>query len=256
MRITPSLSFKTFVRHFSTRTNTSTSSAIVQIDNATFYRQYPSLDGPDGCKNPPMFPGLNWSLPSNQSSQQHWAVVGPSNAGKTTFLKILLGRYISIPPNARSFPFLSPPHVEVSNIPLRSLTRAIQYVGFDGQGISLGLSSTRGAYMSARYESRREETDFSVLDYLKGKAELNPSQKLGEESVDQRDVDGVIDDLRLSMLIHLPIGNLSNGQIRRARIAKALLGKPRLILLDEPFSKYHGVFMIKDLADRRLRSGP
>lgn len=243
MRITSPLSFNTFVRQFSTRTNASTSSAIVHIDNATFYRQYPSLDGQDGSKNPPMFPGLKWSLPSNQSSQQHWAVVGPSNTGKTTLLEVLLGRYISIPPNARSFPFLSPPHVEVNNIPLRRCTRAIQYVGFEGQGTSLGLSSTRGAYMSARYESRREETDFSVLDYLKGNAVLNPSQKLGEESVEQGDIDKVIDDLRLASLIHMSIGNLSNGQTRRARIAKALLGKPRLLLLDEPFSGYHRVFM-------------
>ncbi|EHL03265.1 putative Uncharacterized ABC transporter ATP-binding protein [Glarea lozoyensis 74030] len=33
----------------------------------------------------------------------------------------------------------------------------------------------------------------------------------------------------------MPISNLSNGQTRRARIAKALLGKPGLLLLDEPF---------------------
>lgn len=90
--------------------------------------------------------------------------------------------------------------------------------------------------MSARYESRREETDFSVLDYLRGNLVLNPSQKLGEEIVEQGDIDKVIDDLRLARLIHMPIGNLSNGQTRRARIAKALIGKPRLLLLDEPFS--------------------
>jgi len=247
MRITSSPSIKTFVRRFNTRTNASTSSAIVQIDNATFYRQYPSLDGRDGCKNPPMFPGLKWSLPSNQSSLQHWAVVGPSITGKTTLLQILLGQYISVPPIARSFPFLSPPHVRGNNTPLRSLTRAIQYVGFNGQGTSLGLSNTQGAYMSARYESRREETDISVLDYLKGNTVLNPSQKLGEESVDQGDIDKVIYDLRLARLIHMPIGNLSNGQTRRARIAKALLGKPRLLLLDEPFSENHWVFNIGGL---------
>lgn len=243
MRITLSLTFKTFVRHFSARTPVSTLSAIVQIDNATFYRQYPSSDGQDGRKDSPMFPGLKWSLPSNQSSPQHWAVVGPSNTGKTTLLEILLGRYISIPPNARSFPYLSPPQAEKNCIPLRSLARAIQYVGFDGQATRPGLSSTGGAYMSARYESRKEETDFSVLDYVKGDTVINPSQKLGGRIVDQGDINKVIDDLRLASLIHMPIGNLSNGQTRRARIARALLRKPCLFLLDEPFSGCHWVFV-------------
>ena len=100
----------------------------------------------------------------------------------------------------------------------------------------MGSSNTRGAYMSARYESRREDTDFSVLDYLKGNTELNPSQKLGDETLAQHDVDKVIADLRLAKLVHMPVGNLSNGQTRRARIAKALLKKPELLLLDEPFS--------------------
>ena len=35
----------------------------------------------------------------------------------------------------------------------------------------------------------------------------------------------------------MPVGNLSNGQTRRARIAKALLGKPEVLMLDEPFSR-------------------
>ena len=36
----------------------------------------------------------------------------------------------------------------------------------------------------------------------------------------------------------MPVANLSNGQTRRARIAKALLNKPELLLLDDPFSKF------------------
>lgn len=92
--------------------------------------------------------------------------------------------------------------------------------------------------MSARYESRREETDFSVEDYLTGNTELNPYGRQEADQSGSLDLARVVQDLNLANLVKMPVGNLSNGQTRRARIAKALLGKPEVLLLDEPFSRY------------------
>jgi ABC-type molybdenum transport system ATPase subunit/photorepair protein PhrA len=43
-------------------------------------------------------------------------------------------------------------------------------------------------------------------------------------------------ELGLKHLLDLPLVALSNGQTRRARIVKALLAQPELLLLDEPLS--------------------
>ena len=188
-------------------------------------------------RNPPLFPDLTFSLPSFPSESQHWAVLGLSNAGKTTLFEVLRGQHLCFPPNARSYPFLSSPDIGLKDPRLKNSNRAIQYVGFSGEGGGVGRSGTRGAYLSARYESRREDTDFSVMNYLKGNTELNPSEGNEEIAADEDWLKEVVKDLRLEALVNMPMGNLSNGQTRRARIAKAILGKPELLLLDEPFSR-------------------
>ncbi|KIX00010.1 uncharacterized protein Z518_10937 [Rhinocladiella mackenziei CBS 650.93] len=214
---------------------------LIQIRNGTFYREHPATDHSQDS-NPPLFPNLTFELPATiqfekhpvQRQNQHWAVIGAS--GRTTFLEILRGSHICLPPNARSFPYLASDHIDdEKDHRLRIPSRAIQYVGFNNGRGQISGGGVRGAYLSARYESRREETDWSVLQYLKGDTELNPAKQSLRRTVDQSLLDKVISDLRLEKLIDMPVSNLSNGQTRRARIAKALLDKPLLLLLDDPF---------------------
>jgi ABC-type molybdate transport system ATPase subunit len=52
----------------------------------------------------------------------------------------------------------------------------------------------------------------------------------------QNNFDDLAGKLGLNPLLDLPLVALSNGQTRRARILKALLSIPELLLLDEPLS--------------------
>lgn len=239
---------------------------LILIRDGTFYRDYPDSAEAAGSENSPLFIKIDFSLPSRppqwpelpppdslkqvkdryerdvrqeQSIQKeegpfHWAIIGNDS---TEFFHILQGRYIAQPPKSRQYPYLISRKFSPKDPSKRSPENAIAYVGFSGEG-SQATGGTRGAYLSARYESLREDTDWTVRQFLLGQTELNPmeDENAGKES-DEAQFEKVVKDFRLQELLELPVSSLSNGQTRRTRIAKALLSSPELLLLDEPFSK-------------------
>ena len=133
------------------------------------------------------------------------AVLGPNGSGKTTLIKVLLGL---LEPTAGT--------VAVDGLAPRHARHLIGYVpqhrGFDAD---LPL---RGR-------------DLVELGLTGGRPGL-PIRRAGV----RRQVDEVLALVGAEAFASAPVGLLSGGEQQRLRIAQALLGDPRLLLLDEPAS--------------------
>lgn len=156
--------------------------------------------------------------PANvQNGSSMWAVTGNS---KTTMLKIIAGEYILYPPLSRQYPLINDRPTQ------------LQFLNFrDGSGLDK-------VHMSARYETYSYKGVLEMLDdvnsvynYVTGLNNYNTQHT----SISKEFVNELLDYFKLQHLKHKWINSLSNGQLRRARIAKSLINKPKLLIIDDPF---------------------
>lgn len=151
--------------------------------------------------------------------------IGILGSKKTEFLNALAMKYIPSPPLSRKYPLMA----ETNNYD------QIEYLNFQE---SSGLDKV---HLSARYESysykgtlEMSDDVNSVKNYITGNNNYNknsdPSNQTNPDTVDR-----IIEDFNLSHLTNKWINTLSNGQLRRARIAKSMLRNPKLLIIDDPF---------------------
>lgn len=178
---------------------------IADVDNLTF--RY-------GDQQPPVFEDFSWRVEAGEM----WAVLGPSGCGKSTLLYLLAG--------------LRPPTNGEIRVEGSVLARPRASTGLilQSHGLMPWATVWENAALGARighfYKWKRTDAD-EVRPYP-------PPLPLA-------DVDRWLARLGLADLRDKYPSQLSGGQGQRVAIARTLVLRPRLLLMDEPFSALDAV---------------
>lgn len=183
----------------------------------------------------PVFRDVNWTVREGEC----WAAIGSGSHQKTTLLRTLRGhlRLAPSPPLPGGlFPFLSDPP--------RDAHKAVALVSFAHRPQSTGSAfyDYTARYGAVRDEDRitLRESVFGEYDFLnirpRAQVETKKPEELAAESAKKAIFEDLTVKLGLVPLLDLPLVALSNGQTRRARIVKAIMSQPELLLLDEPLT--------------------
>ena len=152
-----------------------------------------------------VFEHVHWTL----RPDENWAIVGKTGAGKTSFIDLLMGK-MTVRAGKMTYPFLHSKAMQE-----KGYFRLADYVAVVRFNIS--LINYANFYYQQRYYSSENEGVQKVRDFLN----TNDNQ--------------ILNLLKINDLLDLELNKLSNGQTRKMYLAKALLRKPELLILDNPF---------------------
>lgn len=150
--------------------------------------------------------GIDW----NVSPKDNWVVLGANGSGKTTLLQLLAG-YLW--PTRGAITILGE---RFGQTDLRELRRSIGWVG---------------SFLQAQIPPAERPLDLVVSGKF---ASIGIFETPGEE--DYAQARELALRLRCGAILESPYGVLSQGEKQRLLIARALIPRPRLLILDEPCS--------------------
>ncbi len=154
-----------------------------------------------------------WLLPEtcwDIQTGQHWAVVGPNGSGKTTLARAVAGRLPVVQGRIR-YHFSPQP--------------APTDLGY--------LSFELGQRLMAQEAEADQRRCFSgdIHQQTSVRQLLNAVSSGGNKDWP----DPLARQLKIAHLLDRPFCSLSTGEFRQVLLGRALMGKPRLLILDEPF---------------------
>jgi ABC-type multidrug transport system ATPase subunit len=152
------------------------------------------------------------------------ALLGPSGSGKSTFLNILAARMV---PDEGKVWYGSTPHIRVPLVPGHPRIKMVRQ-------------------------------DFGQMPFKTVRDNLLEFAGIRSEAAEDRAVRTWIKTLDLAPALTEKARGLSGGELQRLAIGQALIGRPGVLLLDEPFSHldpYHKRRLQDMLRDWQKRSG-
>ena len=150
---------------------------------------------------------------------EHWRLVGPNGAGKSTFLRLLAG---DAHPAAgggiiRHLPRTAPGRAgEGAPLSLAEIRRGVRLISDAAQACGYDYLDALEAVLTGVDNTAEPQRDFTPAERA---AALGQLRLFGMEPWAAR-----------------PLRTLSTGQVRRVLLARALMGMPDILLLDEPCS--------------------
>lgn len=170
-----------------------------------------------------MFEGTSWCI----TDDQHWAVIGPNGSGKTTLMRAIRG-HVPVVKGRITYHF-----ADGGALPYRE----IEYVAFDAPEHTLRRT---GQYYQARWNVGPQERHLAVSTYLSDRVgrgspfQVVPISTGSAALAEHRS--HIVDLLGIQGLLDRQLIELSDGERRKVSLARALLEKPRLLILDNPFT--------------------
>jgi ABC-type molybdenum transport system ATPase subunit/photorepair protein PhrA len=159
----------------------------------------------------------SWQMNSNE----HWAILGPNGSGKTTFAKSLFG---AVPVVRGNIIF------NFSNEDRQNPATMANAIGYVSPEMHRDIIESEDLEDDFREFSGKINEITTVKHII-----LNKQVESADGAQAKKRLNAIAKKIGIETLLERDIRSLSTGEMNTALIAKALIKRPKLLILDEPF---------------------